>query len=394
LDAIPGQHIEEVIEQLDLSSVFTDPRSLLKCARLVHTEKLWESLAKMKWQDDLDIGNHGCSWKRLYLERHCEQLFEQYYPSPDNSNWDILLENVNCAGQFIHTLKISQVLTHLPIEDAVRYLPNLSTLDISYGCRSMGIQFDKNQIGMTLDDAHSLNKCLSMTRIISNLKLCESGINDEFMILIAHGLEQNDTITSLDLSHNSIANKGAMKIGYWINREVVLTHLTLSDNRIGFDGIKSIADGVQSNVTLLKLDIRLNNIGDEGGAYLFTCLTKNQILEELNVSSNSLGPLSAVKFINLIKTNRSLQRIDASCNPISMGPSQDEDEQLPLEDQYKVSIKQNTTIIKLDLRKTGLSKETLSDINEFILPRYREHKQALRKSFLNQNWEDIDFPES
>jgi len=390
LDSIPHQYVEDIVAQIDLGTL-----PLLKCCKLIQAEKLWEALSKYRWKEgDLDVSKHGCSWKNLYLEKHCALLFETYYPSPDNGNWEMVSDHIRAASAFLHTLRIRQMLSHCPLEHALTKLPNLFILDINYGNRSLGLDFDKERLGMAVEDANSLCKVLSGTQSIGHLRACESNITDELMTLIAHGLEQNDTVTHLDLSHNKISNLGCTKLGKWLGKETVCTQVFLQNNRIGFQGISVLAKSLMTNTTLTCLNLRLNRIGDKGGAAIFKCLQKNTTLQILNVSSNELKEESAREFVQMILKNKTLTTIDVSCNNLAKMKKENSEELENTIEPLKAAIAKSESLLKMDLRKTGLGKHTLSSIEKLIAPRLISHRQGLRKVFLNEKWEDIQFSET
>lgn len=362
LDEIPNSYIESVVNKIFLNKI-----PLLPCARLVDSEYFWKCLALEKWDRNINVAKHGCSWKRLYLEKYVGEMFESYFPSKDNTNINSLLETISAVGPYIHTLIITEKLYSCPIDQAISKLPNLSTLSIEYGSKNMGMNFERERVFMNMDDAQSICKSLLNTNMLSKLVLSQSGINDELMVLILRGLEQNNSITHLDLSHNRIRDTGAMKIANWLcSSHVILTHLILSHNVIGQQGATEIAKSLVNNNSLLCLDLKLNMIGDLGGETLLRSLKQNQSLQTLNISSNDLGTNSAKMVQNLVNENQILNFIDLSCNRLlKKEPASEKVDEADL----KSIIDLNGHIDKIDLRNTMISKQIIDKIDTILIKR-------------------------
>ena len=126
LDALPIQYIENVVNLIQLNTL-----PINRAAKHVECEKLWERMSCERWQN-CEIEMHGSSWKRLYLERHIQELIESYFPSNDGTNWKRLLESIEFASAFVHTLHIRQIPARVDFSAILPLFPNITTFNITY----------------------------------------------------------------------------------------------------------------------------------------------------------------------------------------------------------------------------------------------------------------------
>ena len=142
LDSIPSQYICNVVNQIDLSKLLINQAS-----KHVECSKLWERMACERWEN-CRVELHGSSWKRLYLEKHIEELLESYYPSTDSDiNLNRLLESIQCSSPFIHSIKLNQLPSHLDLSQILPLFINLSSLDITYKILNVGMNFNEEDFG-------------------------------------------------------------------------------------------------------------------------------------------------------------------------------------------------------------------------------------------------------
>jgi len=387
LDEILAQYQESVVASVDLEKI-----KINTVAKQVICEILWERMALDRWSHGCRVELCGSSWKRLYLERHVQELLEGYFPTSadleENFNWKKLVDGVVSAAPYIHTIKLTQLLSHLDLAKVFSHFPNLSTLDITYGASDLGMNYDKQLFGMRLTDALSMAKLLQITRTLSRLVLSECLINDEVLHLLMSGLANNDTITSLDLSHNKIGDVGARRIAGWLMKDNVLMSLDLSDNFIRVEGASNIGQALSNNMTLLELNLRLNRLGDEGGTRILGGVKVNNTLKKLNISANDLGRNSAAMLLSLLQKNTTLRELDISCNKELILPDENIEDvdgrDVEKIKNFKTVLGKNVGLVKIDLRHTPIP----SSVGSVLFPRDVKSRQKRRKNFLDKSWQD------
>jgi len=256
---------------------------------------------------------------------------------------------------------------HFSFEGFLDKLPRLEELEIQYGVRGVGMNFEWSLYQFTLRDCTSLANCLRKCGNLNTLCLHECKIDDEKVRVLVKRLLNHPNLTKLDLSHNSICDRGTRAIAKLINNfcpklEVVI----LRNNLIRVQGAKALAWALQKTETLKELDLRLNRVEDEGGQAIMVSLLQNRSLQKLCLSSNDLSETTAAAFCQLLQENRILQDVDLSGNRI--GPDGGK--------QIEEGMECNNTMINLDLRLTDCGQES-----EYVIHRkIKMNKEKLRKS--------------
>lgn len=370
LDRIPVEYLDNVVALLDPSQI-----EFTVAAKYITSEKFWKRLSQERWPI-CQVACHGLSWKRLYIERHLQSLFEAYYPSKGRQNYNRLMREVNAGKAFVHSCTVQQLLSHLDLSDILGSFPNLSSLHLRYGARKLGMDYDKSLFGMQLKDAMSLSKLIVSTRFLSRLLLPENLLNDESIHILSSGLLSNETITYLDLSHNKISDAGAKRISRIIQNHGVLSHIDLGDNHVHTEGLQYLARALKPSDTIESFSIKLNPIGDRGGRDLFNALAENASMTELNASGCGLGAESGAALLSLLEANTALTSLDVSCNELNV-------QGMDLRD----AIIRSTSLTTLDLRRCGVDDLALQEINAILAKRLAEVKQERRKEY-QKGWDE------
>jgi len=370
LDRITPEYLDHVVALLDPSQI-----EFTIAAKYIATEKFWRRLAQERWPI-CEPANHGLSWKRLYIERHLQSLFEAFYPSKGRQNFNRLMKEVNAGKSYVHSITIKQLLSHLDLSDILVSFPNLSSLNLRYGAMKLGMDYDKSLFGMQLKDAMSLSNLLKKSRHLIRLSLPENLLTDETIHIIANGMLMNETITYLDLSHNKFGDSGAKRLSKVIKRHGVLSYLDLGDNRIHTDGAQYIARALKNNEVISTLSLKLNPIGDRGGRDVLNALTTNPNITALNLSSCSLGPETGAALLALLDANTPLSELDISCNEMQI---QSKD--------LRDSVVRSTRLVSLNFRRCGIDDEVTDEIKTLLAKRFAECKQARRKAF-QEGWDE------
>ncbi|CEG46810.1 FOG: Leucine rich repeat [Plasmopara halstedii] len=334
---VPREFLPEVMARLplDLDVCLTAPN--------VTDENYWKRccLSKKQWKN-IQITHHGLTWKQLFLEKHLQDLLENF----DFSIHDLshVMAIVNASSEYIFTLEIDQLLSHLDLNQVCSQLCNLTKLRLVYGVKQIGMKYERMLFGMKISDATNLSHLLTMSSSLTALLLPSNLLDDDLLRMLMTGLVNDTSITSLDLSHNKITDDGARLLSKLLGPNCVITSLNLCDNQIHAEGGRYLGRGLKYNTSLIELDLRMNRLTDDGGRMLLEGLDSNASLSNLNLSSNMLGRETAEVLARILSdTKTALRSVDLSSNAFS-----ENDGNLLLQ-----SLQQNTcsTIIGLDLRQ-------------------------------------------
>jgi hypothetical protein len=202
--------------------------------------------------------------------------------------------------------------------------PALCSIDITYGHKRLGMDYERAEFGMKISDAQILarNFCVSQTLVSVSLQ-CNM-VDDELVKILVHGLQHAHMVTHLDLAHNKVCDRGARRLAALLDPEYALHSLNLSDNQIHANGCMHLGAHLADNMTLESLDLRLNRCEDNGVSHLFHDLCVNKYLKRLNLSCNDLTQRSLPYLSSMLNDNTSLEELDLSANPLYVVPVSEE----------------------------------------------------------------------
>jgi hypothetical protein len=366
LRGIANRYINRMTELLptDLPLEVTGP--------LIDDEGYWKRCSTARW-DNCQISDHGSSWKRCYFERNLADFLESFDPAKQDT--EELTRTLAVSKDYIFSLRIKQFLSHLDMEMLFQNVPTLCNLDMTFGVKEIGMDYDRSLFGMKMSDVTSLQKALRVTETLTILSLPCNLLDDNTMRVLATGLAGNATITALDLSHNKIADRGVKAIAKLLDARSVIISLNLSDNHVHADGGKYFGRALKQNASLETLNLRLNRLGDEGGKMLLDGLAENSTLTHLNLSCNALDHDSSQQMSAIVASSSSaLQSLDLSCNVLS------EDAGRLLRD----GLQSNTTLTQLDLRLNQISVDTAAAIDEICKANKMDLQTRRREMFEKQ----------
>ena len=203
LRGIPARYLSRVTELLPttLPLEVTGPG--------IDDEGYWKRCATATWEN-CQISDHGSSWKRLYFERNLTDFLESF--DPTKMDTEPLIHMLQVSKDYVFSLRIKQFLSALDMEMLFQNVPTLCNLDLTYGVKEIGMEYERSLFGMKMNDVTSLAKALKVTETLSILALPCNLLDDNTVRILASGLQTNFTITSLDLSHNKIADRGVKAI--------------------------------------------------------------------------------------------------------------------------------------------------------------------------------------
>jgi len=466
-DWIPREYLPNVINLLEVGHL-----DFATSAALIQTELYWEKLCRARWPaptspdaigansnsgggfsntqtlaltvnvpsrnqqgvEQINLAKHGHSWKRCYCERHMQECLEKYHHSKNQQNYHRLVKELEACKPFVHSVVLRELMSHLDLSDLLYDFPHLEAMDIRFGARQVGMDFDKSLFGMSLNDAFNMSRLLASTESLTTLVLSENLIGDEAVLLLLSGLGigngkgtstsltcHNRTLTHLDLSHNRIGDIGARHLAALLDGGIslatnaaaanvrmsnnnsgggndasdaygsVLSTLILNDNRITSKGARSFASALLNNRGLAHLDLSLNSLGEVGGSALFHSLAQHPTLRCLKLSAADLESEAYQALNQLLRSNRSVEELYLSANQLvpssndrssnSNGAMGDGGAAL-LE-----SLQDNDHVIVCDLRRCGLSNQVENDVRALLTKRTALQKQSNRKAVQKDGWD-------
>jgi hypothetical protein len=336
--------VTEVIpppQMAEITKLLSTNLSPLIGAKYIYNESYWKRCCvdKYGWHN-CHLNEHNLLWKQLYFEKLLQETLEDF----DAVTEDVehIYELIDAAMDYIYTLTFRQLPSHIELFEICDMLPNITKLDIAYGVKKIGMNYERMLFGMKISDATSLAKIFDCSDTLTTVILSGNMIDDDLLRMLMTGLIRNNTITHLDVSHNKITNHGARLLSKLLGENSVLSTLNMSDNQVHAEGGRYLARGLRENDSLLQLNLRLNRLTDEGASLLLEGLRDNVNLIELNLGSNGAGPQAAQILFSIVRDpDHSLQVLDVSGNDFSVEHFE----------QMRLSMASNGTLTSLDMRR-------------------------------------------
>ncbi|NWH64277.1 DRC5 protein, partial [Geococcyx californianus] len=363
LDRLLPEHQRKVLDRLSTGL------PLNVTANLISDEDYWKRCCTERWQV-CNISNHGDSWKRMFFERHLENILKRFIPNTTDPNH--VLELIPLCKDYVQKLEVDQFLPPVKVdqnkemddlsdtwgldEDSMHHydlgvlitaLPHLEELHLSYGVKDCGMNFEWNLFNFTYQDCCNLAVAVKMCHSLKVLKLTHSKVDDDKTRLLMRNLLDHPCLVELNLSHNLIKDSGARAVGKLINRSKLET-LNLCNNQIHHLGAQALAQALAKNSTLTSLNLRLNCVEDEGGEAIGHALLINTTLKSIHLGSNNLSEPTAVLFSKVLAKNTTLTSINFSCNHLGLDGGK----------QLLTGLADNKALIELDLRLAEVGQET------------------------------------
>lgn len=187
LNYLRPEHQKKVVDRLSTSLPLT------VTANIVSHEEYWKRCCVERWQV-CDVSNYGGSWKRMFFERHLENILKCFIPNTTDPKE--VLDLVPLCKSYVRKLEIDQFLPplwvdqkkessdlsdtedeaelgevymhHYDLRDLLIDLPHLQELHLTYGVKSCGMNFEWSLFNFTDLDCSNLATAVKMCR---NLKV-------------------------------------------------------------------------------------------------------------------------------------------------------------------------------------------------------------------------------
>ncbi|XP_043859345.1 dynein regulatory complex subunit 5 [Dromiciops gliroides] len=341
-------------------------------ANLITDESYWRRRCNQRWAVG-HVEKYGNNWKRMFFERHLEELLKLFIPGTTDPN--VILDLVPLCQDYVIRLRVDQFLPpvkleqpiqemdqsdsaseneldelnmdHYQLGDLVAGLRRLEELDLVFGMKDCGMNFEWNLFLFTNRDCQSLAATIKACHTLKIFRLTRSKVDDEKARILIRSLLDHPALLELDLSHNNIGDRGVRAAAKLINHSQ-LKILNLANNKIRALGAQALAHALSYNTTLLSLNLRLNCIEDEGGQALAHALQNNSTLTNLHLGGNELSEPTATLFSQVLSVNTTLTCINLSCNHIGLDGGK----------QLLEGMSDNKTLMEFDLRMSEIGQES------------------------------------
>lgn len=185
LEGLLPSHKDYVLERLSQSL------PLHVTANLISDDGYWKRCCKQNW-GLCDVSEYGHSWKRMFFERHLENIIELFIP--DVTDQKVVLDMVPLCRNYVKRLDISQLLPpikepqkieeddssdsasdmgfdgpsmdHFDFGVLLSKLSHLEELHVTYRVKGCGMNFEWNLFEFTFRDCESLAKALKSCKTL------------------------------------------------------------------------------------------------------------------------------------------------------------------------------------------------------------------------------------
>ena len=193
LDHLLPEHQRKVLDRLSTGL------PLAVTANLISDEDYWKRCCTERWQV-CDISNYGDSWKRMFFERHLENILKCFIPNTTDPNQ--VLELIPLCKDYVRKLEVDQFLPPVQVDQKeerddlsdtgsdfgfgevsmhhydlgvlITALPHLEELHLTYGVKDCGMNFEWNLFNFTHQDCCNLAVAVKMCH---NLKVTYPKLN-------------------------------------------------------------------------------------------------------------------------------------------------------------------------------------------------------------------------
>lgn len=358
-------------------------------ANLIDDEDYWQRCCEQRWPV-CHLDCRGGRWKRMFFERHLESLIKLFIPGTTDPA--VILDLLPLCGNHVHRIRVDQFLPpvqlpppprggdqsdsgsegeveeptmdHYQLGDLVAGLSELEELDLAYGVKDCGMNFEWNLFLFTYHDCHSLAATVKACHTLKIFRLTRSKVGDDKARILIRSLLDHPALEELDLSHNHIGDRGARAAAKLLSHSR-LRSLNLANNQVRAPGAQSLAHALAHNTNLLSLNLRLNCIEDEGGQALAHALQTNKCLTRLHLGGNELSEPTATLLSQVLSVNTTLTSINLSCNHIGLDGGK----------QLLEGLLDNRTLLEFDLRLSDVAQESEYLIGQALCANREEARQ-------------------
>ncbi|XP_032441415.1 dynein regulatory complex subunit 5 [Xiphophorus hellerii] len=351
-------------------------------ANLVPDGVFWKRCCQQRW-NICDISQYGHSWKRMFFERHLENLIELFVP--EETEFKVILDVLPLCKNYIKRLNITQLLlpsrkfvkgrdddqheiamltneeeddmaaSHFDFGTVLTELIHLEELHLAYKIKQCGMNFEWSMFQITDRDCRALTIAFKACKTLKVLRIRQSQIDDKKCRPLLRCLMDHPSLIELDLSHNIIRDAGARSVAELLSKGQ-LEKLNICNNEIDIHGAKALAQALSNNSTLQYLNMRLNQVKDEGGEAIAEALQNNTTLTYLHLGGNDVTSITAVVLSKVLQKNETLKTLNLSCNNLGEIGGK----------ALAEAMVHNSTLTECDIRQTDIDETNAASINKAI----------------------------
>eukprot|EP01116_Phalansterium_solitarium_P022683 TRINITY_DN757_c0_g1_i2.p1 TRINITY_DN757_c0_g1~~TRINITY_DN757_c0_g1_i2.p1 ORF type:complete len:477 (+),score=201.30 TRINITY_DN757_c0_g1_i2:70-1500(+) len=253
-----------------------------------------------------DTSRHGHSWRRTFFEQKIRDELERFTVSME---LDELLAVLSVAQEHVVELRLSQLPSHVDLRLLLQRLPRLRRLELSYGARELGTEYEYSAFGMHDADCASLRAALLAAALPPTSPSAESATP----ATPAADRTATDRAATPSSARAAVTAVGGGGGGARLER-LALRNTLLDDAKLA-----ALAPGLAACATLTELDLSHNLIGDAGLRALADALCASGVgvsLETLNVGNNALTDQSGAELGRLLAAHGRLRELAAPLNEL------------------------------------------------------------------------------
>ncbi|KAL0269702.1 UNVERIFIED_CONTAM: hypothetical protein PYX00_007340 [Menopon gallinae] len=333
----------------------------------------WKRRVCDRWKDRTNhVEDYGFNWKRMYMERHVQELVESF--TPEGFDIDRVNEMCRLASDYVFKLDLRQLkiiqqvqeeedlfiapecFDHIDLSPIISGLKNLTELHIEFGLKHIGSNYKKSLFEMSNEDCKNIGEGVSRAENLKVLHIHQSLIDDSKVMSLLTSMVGNTSLKKFEITNCLISDNGALAIAKYLRGRSNLEELNLSNNKIGPLGIQSLAYVLtQEDTTPIKtLNLKFNSFGHDGFEFLASALIRDiPKVENLNLSCCNLDEESGILLGEMMKRNNVIRELVLSCNRFGEKGGR----------AIESGMEENKTITHLDLRMTEIPEENMFSIS-------------------------------
>eukprot|EP00761_Pharyngomonas_kirbyi_P012286 gb/GECH01012313.1/.p1 GENE.gb/GECH01012313.1/~~gb/GECH01012313.1/.p1 ORF type:complete len:850 (+),score=157.41 gb/GECH01012313.1/:1-2550(+) len=352
---------DATLEELDLSGRRLDDGALELISKSIVRAVQYVPEADVPWMEDIDLKVVDLSGNYLSLDGSVDHVIS------------ILSNQKN-----VHTLRLRGTILEnkgtIMLADVLKDCPHMETLDLS-GC-SVGnkgvialmeafqdhasfrsLILHSNRI--TERKATDLAKLLADNHHLTHLDLGNNKMDGKGFEAIAKAVEQSHSLRHFDISSNTMAPRYGIRFAEMLRTNTTLTSVAAAGNRFGADTAQKLGECLSENRTLETLHLPSNALGSrlerEGAHQCFGFLRQSGCaVRELQLNANDITAESGEELALALAENRSVRRLDVADNRMTR--------QGHLPDAWLRLLKEHARLEALDLSRTGISEDGLTEV--------------------------------
>lgn len=224
------------------------------CNKIFQCDHYWHRRYNDHYGQIVERKSINQSWKSIYLERHVRKLIEEFEPQYQDEYR--IEEILKLSAPFVSKLYITQLknwkppktspleqrprkseypVYHINFEKILKYLPEVQYIDMSFGIKNIGLDYEPQQFDIDPNDLRLLADGINKLVDFRCLRILRSNIQCNHIQKFVRNIKAN-SINEIDFSYCKIGDLGAIYLGKLLQNLLTMRILILKDNLIGPEG--------------------------------------------------------------------------------------------------------------------------------------------------------------